>query len=247
MDQWYTHQSRKHFPLEVFICGKKAGTKPCKKGPDSPCKRKDNFVSHLKDSHGYRLGEALDKENSKRTVKVTGLFHDKCGFCSKTLDTREASMDHIGAHIESGDNVDDWFHQCTSLDHKVESHVDFKSFLDESELEDDNSDDDDGSDNDGYTDRDNFGDWTQGGDYDAGNGGNDFDWNLEQVFNRGSSFSDAGGEFPPTNFTTASKSFKHHQEGILEQVGFSGTLERTCNPIVPLCCTVARRAADSWP
>ena len=102
MDQWYTHQSRKHFPLEIFICGKKAGTKPCKKGPDSPCKRRDNFVTHLKDSHGYQLGETLNKEVSKRTVKVTGLFHDKCGFCSKTLDTREASMDHIGAHIESG-------------------------------------------------------------------------------------------------------------------------------------------------
>ena len=161
MDQWYTHQSRKHFPLEVFICGKKAGTKPCKKGPDSPCKRKDNFVTHLKDSHGYRLGEALNKEVSKRTVKVTGLFHDKCGFCSKTLETREASMNHIGAHIESGDNVDDWFHQCTSLDHKLES------LLDEPELEVDSSNNNARPEDEGYTDQDNFRDWTQGGDYDA--------------------------------------------------------------------------------
>ena len=252
MDQWYTHQSRKHFPLEVFVCGKKAGTKPCRKGPDSPCKRRDNFVTHLKDSHGYQLGETLDREVSKRTVKVTGLFHDKCGFCSKTLDTRETSMDHIGAHIESGDNDRNWTHQCTSLDHKLESHLHFESFSDEKEPEDDNfdddddgdgsddedaSDDDNGSGDEGYTDR----DWTQGGDYHARDSGNDFDRNLEQDFDGGSSFGDAGGEFPPTNFTTASKSVKYYQESILEQVRFSENFERTYNPIIPLQSLVVQR------
>ena len=106
MDQWYTHQTRKHFPSEVFVCGINPGVKPSNKGSGSPCKRKDNFVTHLKESHGYQAGEALDNEVSKRTFRITGLFHDKCGFCSKTLDTRETSLEHIGAHIESGDNID---------------------------------------------------------------------------------------------------------------------------------------------
>ena len=139
-------------------------------------------------------------------------------------------------------NVGDWSHQCTSLDHKLESHVDFESFLDESELEDDSSDDDDdGSDNDGYTDQDDFGDWTQGGDYDAGDGANDFDWNPEQDFDGRSSFGDAGGEFPSTNFTSKSNSLKHHQDGILEQVGFPDSLERACNSIVPLQSLIVQR------
>ena len=246
MDQWYTHQTRKHFPSEVFVCGINPGVKHCNKGPDSPCKRKDNFVTHLKESHGYQLGEALDKEVLKRTVRVTGLFHDKCGFCSKTLDTRETSMEHIGAHIESGDNADSWTRQCTSLDHKLQHHVHFESFLDEPEPENDSSDDDNDDDNDGSDDEDdtdqgNFGDWTQGGDYDAGDGGNDFDWNLEQDFDGGSSFGDAGGEFPRTSFTTASKSVKHHQEGILEQNRFPDNLERICKPIVPLQSLVVQR------
>ena len=154
-------------------------------------------------------------------------------------------MEHIGAHVESGDNVDSWTHQCTSLDHKLQHHVHFESFLDEPEPENDSpdndDDDDDGSDDEDDTDQGNFGDWTQGGDYDTGDGGNDFDWNLEQDFDGGNSFGDAGGGFPPTNFATASKSVNNHQEGILEQVRFPDNLERTCNPIVPLQSLVVQR------
>ena len=213
---------------------------PCNKGLGSPCKRKDNFVNHLKKSHGYQLGEALDKEISKRTTRVTGLFHDKCGFCSKTLDTRDMSMEHIGAHIKSGANVDTWTHQCTSLDHKLQDHV---HFLDEPEPEDDNpeDDDDDNGDDGDDTDQRNFDDWTQGGDYDAGDDGNDVDRNLEQDFDGGNSFGGAGGELPPTNFMTASKSVIHHQEGILRQARFPDKLGRTCNPNVPLQSLVVQR------
>ncbi|KAM0799397.1 hypothetical protein BDR22DRAFT_890297 [Usnea florida] len=135
-DHWHTHQSRKHFPSEIFVCGLNSGTKPCNKGPDNPCKRKDNFVTHLKESHGFESGHALDQEVSKRTVKVTGLFHDTCGFCSEILDTREASIEHIGDHIKSGDKVTDWTHRCTSLEHTLQNHVHYEISLDRPETDD---------------------------------------------------------------------------------------------------------------
>ena len=247
MDQWYTHQTRNHFPSEVFICGINPGMKPCNKGPNSPCKRKDNFVTHLRNSHGYQSGEVLEEEISKRAVKVTGLFHDKCGFCSKTLDTREKSMKHIGGHIQSGDNVHNWTHQCTSLDHKLEPHMYFKSFVDELDPQDDSSDDDedDEDDDDGSNDEDdtaqgNFDDWTQGGEYDAGDDWNDFDENLDHDHDRGTSFG-RGGDFLPTNFMTAPKSVVNHREGILERIRSPDSLGQSCKPSVPLQSLVVKR------
>ena len=160
-DQWHTHQSRTHFPSEIFVCGIKSSTKPCNKGPDDPCKRKDNFVTHLKDSHGFEPGHALDQEVSKRTVKVTGLFHDTCGFCSKILATREASIEHIGDHIKSGDKITDWTHRCTSLEHTLQHHVHFEISLDRPEMDNHSSE--------------NFDGLIQRSDYDHGDGGNPFD------------------------------------------------------------------------
>ena len=160
-DQWHTHQSRKHFPSEIFVCGIVSGTKPCNKGADNPCKRKDNFVTHLKESHGFETGHALDQEVSKRTVKVTGLFHDKCGFCSDTLDTREASIEHIGDHIKSGDKITDWTHRCTSLEHTLQHHVHFENSSNNPETADNSSE--------------NFDDLIQKGDYDHGDSANLFD------------------------------------------------------------------------
>ena len=187
--------------------------KPCNKGPESPCKRKDNSVTHPKDSHGYQSGEPLAKEVSKRTIKVSGLFHDKCGFFLKTLDSRETSMKHVDAHIESGDNVGKLTHQCSSMNRELQHHRHFESFLDEPVPKDDSSDDDDGDDDDddgsedkNDTDRDNLGYWTQSGDYNAGDGGNDFDRNYEQNCHQGSSFGNAGGGFPLANYTTVLKS-----------------------------------------
>ena len=110
MDHWYTHQSRKHFPSEIFVCRMASGQKPCSKGLDDPFQRKDNFATHLKESHGYESGELIDEEVLRCTTKVTGLYHDKCGFCSKTLDTREDSVAHIDRHIEDGDAIDDWIY-----------------------------------------------------------------------------------------------------------------------------------------
>ena len=160
-DQWHTHQTRKHFPSEIFVCGINSGIKPCNKGPDNPCKRKDNFVTHLKESHGYEPGHALDQEVSKRTVKVTGLFHDTCGFCSEILDTREASIKHIGDHIKSGEKITDWTHRCTSLEHTLQHHVHFEISSNRPETDENNSE--------------NFSDLIQNDDYDHGDGGNLFD------------------------------------------------------------------------
>ena len=161
-DQWHTHQSRKHFPSEIFVCGINSGTKPCNKGPDNPCKRKDNFATHLKESHGYEPGHALDQEVLKRTVKVTGLFHDKCGFCSETLDTREGSIEHIGHHIKSGDKITDWTHRCTSLKHTLQHHVHFEISLNGPGLDGTSLEDLDGL--------------IQNGDYEPGDGGNFYDF-----------------------------------------------------------------------
>ena len=119
IDQWHTHQKRTHFPTELFICGISVGKKPCELPPTHHFKRKDNFKTHLKDSHGYGPGRALDEELTKRVVKIEGLFHDKCGFCTKTLSSHGESMGHISAHIESGAEIKDWVHKCSSPDHNI--------------------------------------------------------------------------------------------------------------------------------
>ncbi len=105
IDQWHTHQKRTHFPTELFICGISVGKKPCELPPTHHFKRKDNFKTRLKDSHGYGPGRALDEEISKRIFKIEGLFHDECGLCTKALRSHGESMGHISAHIESGAEV----------------------------------------------------------------------------------------------------------------------------------------------
>ena len=219
MDQWYTHQSRKHFPSEIFICRMDSGGEPCNKGLDNPCKRKDNFVTHLKESHGYESGVTLDEQVSKCTVKVTGLFHDKCGFCSKTLDNREDSMAHIGRHIEDGDAIDDWIHQCTSLDHKLKPHVHFDIFSNENQIDDDDSDDDD-------IDQGGFGSWTREGDYDPSEHGNSFGWDPDQGPGGGNSYGGTSGANLPTEFTAAAQGVVSHRVETQKQVKIPESLEQ---------------------
>lgn len=232
MDQWYTHQSRRHFPVEIFVCGINPREKPCNMGPEHPCMRKDNFITHLKHLHGFQPGQILDDEVSKRTVKVMGLFHDKCGFrfCQKTLDTREESMRHIGAHIESGANINDWVHQCTSLDHKIQHRVHFEIPSDKSEMGDDTS-------NDGDSDQDDFSGWTQGGDFDTGDGGAPFDADSEQDPGQGSSYSGAGGAYPPMRFTAAVSRRMDTPKRIILLEG----LEQDSTPVRPLESLTVRR------
>ena len=133
IDHWHTHQKRMHFPTELFICGKDVGKKPCEVPPNHPFKRKDNFRNHLKDFHCYEPGSALDEEVSKRTVKVTGLFHEECGFCPKTLSNYGESMEHISAHIRSGAKLTDWVHKCSSPHHEILPNVHFVPLYDTSE------------------------------------------------------------------------------------------------------------------
>ena len=235
MDQWYTHQSRKHFPSEIFVCRINSGGEPCNKGLDHPCKRKDNFATHLKESHGYESGLALDEEVSKCTVKVTGLFHDKCGFCSKTLDNREDSTVHIGRHIEDGDAIDDWIHQCTSLDHKLEHHVHFDIFPDEAEIDDADSDDDD-------TDQGGFGSWTQGGDFDPSQHGDSFGWDPDQGPGERNPYGGIGGTNPPMGFTTAAQGVVSHRAETLKQVTLLECLEQDSYHARPLQSFTVQRS-----
>lgn len=231
MDQWYTHQSRKHFPSEIFVCRMDSGQKPCSKGLDDPFKRKANFTKHLKECHGYESGELLDEEVSRCTAKVTGLYHDKCGFCSKTLDTREDSMAHIGRHIEDGDAIDDWIHQCTSLDHKLKHHVHFDILPDEIEIDDD--DDDDDSDDDD-TDQGGFGGWTQGGDYDPGEPWDSCGGDPDQGPGEGNSYGGTGGAYLPMRSTTAAKSVVSQRVRTLKQVTLPECLEQDFCHVRPL-------------
>ena len=176
----------------------------------------------------------LDEEVSKRTVKVSGLFHDKCGFshCQITLDTREESMRHIGAHIENGDNINEWVHQCTSLDHKIKLHVHFEIPSDEPEMDDDSS-------NNGDPDQDDFNDgWTQGGDYDLGDGGSSFGVDPYQDPGEGSSYSGAGGAYPLTRFTTAAVSQRMTTPN---WATLPEGVEQDCNPVRPLESLSVRR------
>ncbi|KAE9370119.1 hypothetical protein N431DRAFT_30557 [Stipitochalara longipes BDJ] len=117
-DEWYRHQKGCHFPPTVWIC-RNSGPKSCKR---PPTKRQDNFRSHLKERHEFEEGHELESELTKRAVKVTGLFHEKCGFCQQDLASWEASMLHIWEHVESGAKMADWTHVC-GRDHKLTANV----------------------------------------------------------------------------------------------------------------------------
>ena len=226
MDQWYTHQNRKHFPSEIFICRMKSGGEPCNKGLEHPCKRKDNFATHLRESHGYESGVTLDEEVSKCTVKVTGLFHDKCGFCSKILDNREDSMAHIGRHIEDGNAMDDWIHQCTS-DHKLKRRVHFDISPDEAEIDDADSDDD-------HTDQGGFGSWTHGGDYGPNEHGDPSGWEPDQDPGEGNSYGGTSGANLPMRFATAAQGVLGHRVETPKQVTPPEYLEQDSCHVRPL-------------
>ena len=218
IDQWYTHQSRKHFPPEVFVCRIQFGTKPCNKGPDNPCKRKDNFATHLRESHGYNSGEALDQEVSRRTLKVTGMFHDRCGFCQMMLDNREASMEHIFTHIENGSKMNDWVHQCTSLDHKLKNHVHFEVPSDEPE-------------NNG---------WIQDGDFGHGNAMGFIEWDPDQV-SRGA-FGLVKRVHLPKKHTTAEKSPLSLRMDALRRCASPENLMREFSHVQPLISFTLQRS-----
>jgi hypothetical protein len=138
VDEWYTHQRRCHFPTEIWACRSSCKT------PIS--KRRDNFRSHLRKAHKLQGILELNAEVSKRSIKVTGLFHNKCGFCEQDLASWEASMLHIWEHVERGDSMAEWNHVC-GTDHELTANVHYQFPPEESEPDQD-SDDDDANDDD---------------------------------------------------------------------------------------------------
>jgi hypothetical protein len=100
----------------------------------------------LKNTHGFTTGHELDREVRNRTIEVTGLFHEKCGFCERDLASWEASMLHIWEHVESGTRMADWNHTCET-DHELTANIHYKippenTVLDENSSEDDQNNDD---------------------------------------------------------------------------------------------------------
>jgi hypothetical protein len=185
IEEWYTHQKRCHFPKQVWVCGS-AGQKSCK---IPPSKRRDNFRSHLKNAHGFAVGDELDTEVRKRAVQVTGLFHEKCGFCPQALGTWETSMLHIWEHVEGGARMADWNHVCET-EHELTANVHYEIPPEHFGPSQDNSDDD-GSNDDGLNDGD-------PNNYDPNSGnspGDKFDFDTNNDFDNFNLDRDLGGGF----------------------------------------------------
>ena len=172
MDEWYSHQKRCHFPKQIWVC-RSAGQKSCK---IAPSKRQDNFRNHLKNTHGFTAGHELDFEVRKRTIKVNGLFHEKCGFCEQDLASWEASMLHIWEHVESGARMADWNHVCET-DHELTANVHYEIPHEHSVLDKDSSDEDDPNDDDPNS------GGSAGEKFDFGPYGGLDDFNFDQDFN----------------------------------------------------------------
>lgn len=233
IDRWRTHQTRKHFPTKLYICRIKTS---CKLPSNKLFKTKDSFRNHLRNSHGYEPGKALDEEVSERTFKVTGLFHDECGFCpDKTLGSRGESMEHIMSHIRDGDDVSKWVHKCSSLDHELLPNVHFVPPWDFSEMMNDLFDEDD-------TDQEDFGGrGAQGGDNDFDDGEGYFEYNSGQGPEGGSSSGCAGEEYPPTSSRGASGSAADRRADMLKLSSHSDEYDAKSNPPGPIQrCTVVR-------
>jgi serine/threonine protein kinase len=139
---WTSHQKRCHFPRIVWVCGVAEG-KACK---IPPSKRKDNFRSHLAGSHGFPV-DKLEGEIKRRAVRVTGLFHEICGFCKQGLGSWGASMQHIWDHIEAGADVSEWTHACET-DHELQVGVHYLQSSRNSQTIGDGFDKDDNNDDD---------------------------------------------------------------------------------------------------
>ena len=122
---WRDHQERTHFPRTIYLCGRSLDGIPCELRPSY---RKDNFKNHLEHVHNVPDGPERKAEISRRSVKVRGLFHDKCGFCAKDLPTWEESFNHILGHIKSGHKQrDDWDHRCCDPNHTLTLDVHYNS------------------------------------------------------------------------------------------------------------------------
>jgi predicted RNA-binding Zn-ribbon protein involved in translation (DUF1610 family) len=133
---WAEHIDRKHFPENVWECPKtnpRTGI-PCSSTPHyRPSYRHDNFATHLKGEHGCLDSEVVEL---KKTCKfeVTDFFHKVCGFCEKSLGTRDESLEHVKEHLREFSQqpnppadlgVSLWKEKCGS-EHKLQLGVHYR-------------------------------------------------------------------------------------------------------------------------
>jgi hypothetical protein len=136
VERWAEHIDRKHFPENVWECPKtnrRTGI-PCSSTLHyRPSYRHDNFATHLKGEHDCPDSEVVEL---KRTCKfeVTDFFHKACGFCEKSLGTRDESLEHIKEHLREFSQqpnppadlgVSLWKEKCGS-EHKLQLGVHYR-------------------------------------------------------------------------------------------------------------------------
>jgi hypothetical protein len=137
VERWAEHIDRKHFPENVWECPKtnRRTGKPCSSTPHyRPSYRHDNFATHLKGEHDCPDSEVVEL---KRICKfeVTDFFHKVCGFCEKSLGTRDESLEHVKEHFREfsqqlnppadlGASL--WKEKC-GFEHKLQLGVHYRS------------------------------------------------------------------------------------------------------------------------
>ncbi|TVY64246.1 Transcriptional regulator prz1 [Lachnellula suecica] len=164
-ERWAEHFDRKHFPKNVWECHKmnKRTGKPCSSNPSpsyKPFYRHDNYETHLKGEHHCTASEVAELTSSCKS-EVINFFHHVCGFCEKSLDTREKSIDHLKEHFRAVSQsanppedlgVSSWKEKC-GCEHKLTLGVHYRrsqpSNPDPTDKDEDHQDHQDGNDDGG--------------------------------------------------------------------------------------------------
>jgi hypothetical protein len=133
VERWAEHINRKHFPKHIWECPKTSRQtgKPCSSSSHyRPAFRDDNFATHLKSEHKCSDAEVAELKKTYK-FEVMNFFHKICGFCEKSLDNREESIEHIKDHFrraseESTSPVDLgvslWKEKC-GVEHKLQRGI----------------------------------------------------------------------------------------------------------------------------
>jgi hypothetical protein len=135
-ERFAEHIDRKHFPENVWECPKtnRRTGKHCSSNHHyRPSYRQDNFATHLKGEHDCPDTEVVEL---KKTCKfeVTDFFHKICGFCDKSLGSRDESIEHIKDHLRETSmqpnppidlGISLWKERCGS-EHKLQLGVHYR-------------------------------------------------------------------------------------------------------------------------
>jgi hypothetical protein len=101
-ERYVEHINRRHFPENVWECPKtnKQTGKPCSSNPHyRPSYRHDNFAKHLQHEHHCSNSEIVELKKICK-LEVFDFFHKICGFCDKSLGSRDESIEHIKEHFK---------------------------------------------------------------------------------------------------------------------------------------------------